>query len=537
MDFIAEVVRYLFSPFMFEGALITLGIGVAAMAGGLVLGLFLALMRLSRFRLVSAVAAFYIWIFRGTPQLLQLVFLFDALPRLGVTMSPITTAIIGFALNEAAFAGEIIRGGISSVQKNQRLAAASLGMSPTLTLLRVVLPQALRSIVPALGNDFVNVVKMTSLASVIAVSELTLRSQQIVASTFEFFPVFTAAAVYYLIATTALSALQRLVERRLDPTIRADRDTMLSRLLGVRLGRRGPKDERSEEQEEHLPVAAEARPVGPEPSKIAEAIRREIDDAAPVAEPFLSCVGLQKSYGSRTVIRNVDLHVGSGEVVVLMGPSGSGKSTVLRLIDHLESVDGGEITVGGRLIGYRRVKGALVPTRQVHRERVAAGVGMVFQSFNLFDHMTVLENLMEAPLRVLGEPAGEVRERALMLLEAVGLRDHADDYPHSLSGGQAQRAAIARTLTMRPKLILFDEPTSALDPELVGDVLKVMRALGEAGLTMLVVTHEVQFARDVADRVVFMDGGVVVEEGSPQDVLGSPKEVRTRQFLHRVLGE
>ncbi|WP_341953656.1 amino acid ABC transporter permease/ATP-binding protein [Salinibacterium sp. TMP30] len=537
MDFISEVARYLFSTFMLEGAFITIGIGIAAMAGGLVFGLLLALMRLSRFRPVSAIAAFYIWVFRGTPQLLQLVFLFDALPRLGITMSPIMTAIVGFALNEAAFAGEIVRGGINSVQKNQRLAAASLGMSPTLTLFRVVLPQALRSIVPALGNDFVNVVKMTSIASVIAVSELTLRSQQIVASTFEFFPVFTAAAIYYLVATSILGAMQRSLERRLDPTV-APSESMARRLVGLGMRRRvvGARPDGEPEDAERI-VPIEARQIGPNPTKIAEAISREIAVSTPVLEPFLSCKSLEKSYGSRQVIKDVNLEVMSGEVVVLMGPSGSGKSTILRLIDHLETVDGGEILVGGRHIGYRANKGKLVPTRHVHQERVDAGVGMVFQSFNLFEHMTVLENLIEAPVRVLGESREVVRERALLLLEGVGLRDHANDYPHSLSGGQAQRAAIARTLTMRPKLILFDEPTSSLDPELVSDVLEVIRALADAGLTMLVVTHEVQFARDVADRVVFMDGGVVVEQGTPSEVLSNPQHARTRQFLHRVLGE
>ncbi|WTA64024.1 amino acid ABC transporter ATP-binding protein [Streptomyces niveus] len=245
--------------------------------------------------------------------------------------------------------------------------------------------------------------------------------------------------------------------------------------------------------------------------------------------------GVHKRFGQLEVLRGIDLDVRAGEVVVMLGPSGSGKSTFLRCINHLEQIDAGSIHVGGRLIGHR-VSGSRVHhlrPREVTRQR--RDIGMVFQHFNLFPHQTVLGNVMEAPVGVLRVPKAEAKKTALALLERVGLSDKAAAYPRQLSGGQQQRVAIARALAMRPKLMLFDEPTSALDPELVGEVLGTMRDLARDGLTMIVVTHEVGFAKEVADRVVFMDGGRVLESGSPQDVLDRPSNPRTRAFLSRFL--
>ncbi|WP_280888822.1 amino acid ABC transporter ATP-binding protein [Streptomyces sp. LBL] len=245
--------------------------------------------------------------------------------------------------------------------------------------------------------------------------------------------------------------------------------------------------------------------------------------------------GVHKRFGHLEVLRGIDIDVREGEVVVLMGPSGSGKSTFLRCINHLEQIDAGSIHVGGRLIGHR-TSGSRVHhlrPREVTRQR--RDIGMVFQHFNLFPHQTVLGNVVEAPVGVLRVPKAEARKTALALLERVGLSDKADAYPRQLSGGQQQRVAIARALAMRPKLMLFDEPTSALDPELVGEVLATMRDLARDGLTMIVVTHEVGFAKEVADRVVFMDGGRVLESGTPEDVLDRPSNPRTRAFLGRFL--
>jgi polar amino acid transport system ATP-binding protein len=254
-----------------------------------------------------------------------------------------------------------------------------------------------------------------------------------------------------------------------------------------------------------------------------------------MTEPMVRIRGLTKRYGGREVLRGIDLDVPTGSVMCIIGPSGSGKSTLLSCINHLERIDGGKVWVGGELVGYREHKGRLyeLPERQVARMRQR--VGMVFQQFNLFPHMTALRNIMEAPMRVRRVPAAEARQRAMGLLERVGLASRYAQFPAQLSGGEQQRVAIARALAMDPQLMLFDEPTSALDPELVGEVLAVMKDLARSGMTMVVVTHELAFAREVGDALTFMDDGMVVERGHPRAVLSAPQEQRTREFLSRVL--
>ncbi|NJA57743.1 amino acid ABC transporter ATP-binding protein [Streptomyces sp. NEAU-H3] len=245
--------------------------------------------------------------------------------------------------------------------------------------------------------------------------------------------------------------------------------------------------------------------------------------------------GVHKSFGKQEVLRGIDLTVRAGEVTVVLGPSGSGKSTLLRTINHLEKVDRGTVHVDGELIGYRRRGDTLheLREREVLRQRTA--IGFVFQNFHLFPHLTVEENIVEAPVAALGVPVRQARERAKRLLERVGLGEKAGAYPRTLSGGQQQRVAIARALAIEPRLLLFDEPTSALDPELVGEVLDVIRDVASQGATMIVVTHEIGFAREVADTVVFMDEGRIVEQGTPGDVLGRPREERTKGFLSKGL--
>jgi len=245
--------------------------------------------------------------------------------------------------------------------------------------------------------------------------------------------------------------------------------------------------------------------------------------------------GVRKSYGTNLVLRGVDLEVQQGEVMCIIGPSGSGKSTFLRCINHLEKIDAGRLTVDGQLVGYREHRGRLYELRDKEISERRAQVGMVFQHFNLFPHMTVLENVTIGPVRVKKEEKVLAEERARVLLAQVGLAEKAFVYPRQLSGGQQQRVAIARALGMQPKLMLFDEPTSALDPELVGDVLGVMRDLAERGMTMVVVTHEMGFAREVGDSLVLMDEGSVVERGVPRDVLSKPQQERTKHFLSRIL--
>jgi polar amino acid transport system ATP-binding protein len=251
--------------------------------------------------------------------------------------------------------------------------------------------------------------------------------------------------------------------------------------------------------------------------------------------PLVRASGATKTFGDVHALRGVDLEVGHGEVVCLMGPSGSGKSTFLRCINHLEKLSSGDLTVAGHRVGYRRRGTKLYELRDRDVARTRTEIGMVFQAFNLFAHMTVLENIAEAPIQVRKVPRARAREDALALLDRVGLADKADAYPAQLSGGQQQRVAIARALAMHPRLMLFDEPTSALDPELVGEVLAVMRELAREGMTMIVVTHEMGFAREVADRVVFMDEGRVIESGPPEQIFDSAREERTRAFVSRIL--
>lgn len=244
---------------------------------------------------------------------------------------------------------------------------------------------------------------------------------------------------------------------------------------------------------------------------------------------------VRKSFGSNEVLKGITLQVEKGEVLCLLGPSGSGKSTFLRCINHLETINGGRLYVDGQLMGFREKGDTIHELKPNAISLQRSEIGMVFQRFNLFPHLTALENVIEAPIGVKKQSKTEASAKATELLKSVGLSDKANHYPAQLSGGQQQRVAIARALAMEPKLMLFDEPTSALDPELVGDVLDVMRKLAKSGMTMIVVTHEIGFAREVADRVVFMDGGVVVEDGTPSQVIDKPKNSRTKAFINSVL--
>ena len=251
--------------------------------------------------------------------------------------------------------------------------------------------------------------------------------------------------------------------------------------------------------------------------------------------PMVEARNIQKSFGTVEVLKGIDMVVDRGEVVCLIGPSGSGKSTFLRCINHLETINAGMMSVDGEPVGYEKRGNLLYELRESQAAARRAQIGMVFQHLNLFEHKTALKNVMEGPVVVRRMRRSRAKELAMAQLEKVGLAHKADAYPSELSGGQQQRVAIARALAMEPKLLLFDEPTSALDPELVGEVLETMRALAREGMTMVVVTHEMSFARDVADRVVFMDGGVVVESGPSRDVIGNPQNARTREFLGNVL--
>jgi polar amino acid transport system permease protein len=376
---------------------------------------------------------------------------------------------------------------------------------------------------------------MTSIASVIFVDELTFRAQQIVGDNFKFFTVFSAAGILYLEMTSAVAGVQILLERRFNLEIdrTAQGRSPWRRLFGFAVGPAAAADAVSAASGPNSPTDASATSF--EYAQIQSASDAPTDAKPSRNRPFVECRNVHKSYGSREVLRGVNIDVNRGEVVTIMGPSGSGKSTLLRLVNHLETLDQGEILVSGRHVGYYTAAGGeLHPVRDVSKARADARIGMVFQHFNLFDHMTALQNVEEAPVSVYGEKPEKARALAMNLLKVVGLQHHANHLPHRLSGGQQQRVAIARALAVSPRLMLFDEPTSALDPELVGEVLAVMRRLANMGMTMMVVTHEVRFAREVADRVIFMDEGQIVEQGPPSVVLDNPKQERTRRFLQMV---
>jgi len=527
MDLFAH---YLTLPYLLQGIAITLEVTALGLAGGLLMGLVLASMQLSRFRALSMLARTYAIIFRGTPLILQMVFAYDALPQLGLKLTAVAAAGLALAANEAPFIAEIIRAGILGVESGQVSAGQALGMTPSVLMQRIIAPQAIRTMVPAMGNEAVTALKNSSLASFIAVQELTLRSTQLASSTFDFFSIFFASGVMYLFLTGGISALQLAAEALLDLDRPGPRQ-LLSRFLAPW------------RREWLVPAtpAASSPPVTQDESTAAEFTVTPANKVAPTWETRAASLvnrpvavevhDLHKHYGEQAVLDGLDLTIRAGEVIALLGPSGSGKSTLLRCINRLESWDSGTIQVSHRSLD-RNENGKLLTPRAIARARADIGVGMVFQQFNLFSHLTALENVA-GPLRwVYGQSKPEAHRRATELLERVGLMHRAHALPRHLSGGQQQRVAIARAIAPNPSVLLLDEPTSALDPELVNEVLEVIRRLAiEDHLTMIISTHQLRFAQEVADRVVFLNGGVVAEQGPAHEVLTRPKHPVTARFL------
>jgi polar amino acid transport system permease protein len=524
--------HYLGLPYLLKGIGFTVAVTGLGLAGGVLVGLVLASMQLSRVGPLAAIARGYTVIFRGTPLILQLVFAYDALPHIGLKLSAMAAAGLALAANEGPFIAEILRSGVLGVDRGQVVAGQALGMTPWVLMRRVIAPQAIRTMVPALGNESVSALKNSSLASVIAVDELTLRSTQLASSTFDFFSIFFASGLIYLLLTGAISVIQLIVEGALDldrPATSNGFVRFFMRLFGPRSASPAAKSAANASAQGLITSASDESPLAivrapmPDRAERYAALARE--------GPAVQVRGLQKRYGEQIVLNGFDLTVRSGEVVALLGPSGSGKSTLLRCINHLESWDSGDIRVEGRRIGFR-VDGRPSNQHELANERASVGVGMVFQQFNLFSHLSACENVA-GPLRwVHGMAPANADRRARELLERVGLSHRADALPRHLSGGQQQRVAIARALAPNPRVLLLDEPTSALDPELVGEVLDVIQRLAiEDGLTMIISTHQLRFADEVADRVVFLSGGSVVEEGPAHEVLTQPRHPLTAKFL------
>jgi polar amino acid transport system permease protein len=541
---VSTFIHYLTLPYLLSGALVTLEITAGAFVVGLVGGLILAAIQLSGLPVLPLVVRLYAVITRGTPLLLQLLFVYDVLPSAGITISAADTAILVLGVNTSTFFSEIMRGSVTSLDRGQFMAARSLGFPPWQTARRIVAPQAARIALPQMANQVVVLILASSLASTISVSELTLRSQSLASSSFQILPVYTAAAVMYLVLTWVVSAVQLWLEWVLDLDRDAEKPSwrilatrwsglVRSTSTGVLTGR--PSTPVPSTPVPATPAAADhpsagaglvaSRPGHDDPDRSRAAAPKDPDGTV-----LVKVSDLHKSYRGVPALNGIDLEVREGEVVAIIGRSGCGKSTLLRTIARLEPVDSGDVQFSGASFGTD-AKGKLLRGGALARAHSNVRIGMVFQHFELFQHMTAVQNVMSAPRYVYRQPEAAARDRAEKILENVGLSSHMRKRPHQLSGGQQQRAAIARALAIDPRLMLLDEPTSALDAEMVNEVLTVIRSLASSGMTMIIATHELPFAREVADRIVFMDAGQVVEHGPPAQILLNPSTAKAREFL------
>ncbi|CDZ53887.1 amino acid ABC transporter permease/ATP-binding protein [Neorhizobium galegae] len=504
---------------------------------GFILGTGLALARVSRSPLLVGVSWTYIWIFRSIPLIVLLLvlnnlgYLYETItvgvPYTGINffswnttqlITPFAAAVLGLTLNQAAFASEIIRGGILSVDQGQLEAASALGLPRSRQASRIILPQAMRSILPTAFNDIIGLAKGTSQVYILALPELFYTIQIIYRRNLEVIPLLMVATVWYLVILTVLSIIQHHIERHYARgALRNPPPSIFSSLY-----------------RRFMPQVAAAAPQAAETA--VKAVQRRTE-AAPLRSRGgeVTIHGVSKSFGQLKVLDGVTLSVPAGSVTTILGQSGSGKSTLLRSINHLERVNDGFIAIDGELIGYRQDGETLYELKEKDILKRRVEVGMVFQNFNLFPHLTVLENVIEAPVTVRRIAREQAETEALDLLARVGLSDKANAYPRQLSGGQQQRVAIARALALKPKVLLFDEPTSALDPELVGEVLDVIKELARSGTTLIIVTHEIGFAREVSNLVVFMEQGRILETGTPDKVFSHPEHPRTAEFLAKVL--
>ena len=470
-----------------SGLAVTAVISVFSALFGTALGFGLCMVRRSRNRLASGLAAAFIRLIQGVPVLVLLMVLFYVVFA-RTRLDGVAVAIAAFSINFGVYVSEMIRTGINAVDAGQWEAASALGFGRVKTFTKVIAPQAARHILPVYRGEFISMVKMTSVVGYIAVQDLTKASDLIRSRTLDaFLPLIVTAAIYFLLAW-ALTAVLGVMERRIDPK-RRRRELKGIQTTGTRQGTERP------------------------PERTAE------------TGPVIQISHLKKAYPNVTPLKDVNAEIRSGEVISIIGPSGTGKSTLLRCLNRLETPTDGSVVVFGQ---------ELTTAKAAQLGAVRRRMGMVFQSFNLFAHLTIIENIMLGPVELLGCSRQEAYDRGMELLRKVGLGEKALNYPDELSGGQRQRAAIARTLAMGPEIVLFDEPTSALDPTMVGEVLAVIRGLATQGLTMLIVTHEMKFARDVSTRVFYMDQGVIYEDGTPEQVFGHPKTDRCQAFVLRL---
>ncbi|SAL04305.1 polar amino acid ABC transporter inner membrane subunit [Caballeronia calidae] len=481
-----------------NAALLVIKLSLASWLISIVAGFLLALGKQSIWRPVQLFCRGYVWFFRSLPLLVLLIFVYN-LPQMfpwtgSFSSNPFWAGLIALTLSETAYIAEIHRGGLSGVARGQLEAGRALGIGYFGLQRLVVLPQAFRVALPALVNEYISIVKLTSLVSVISLEEILLVGERLYTQNFKVLETMLAVAVYYVVIVTVFGYLLGWLEKHIDFTRRSG-DVHNGQLV-------------ANEKVIPIQVASEARK----------------------ATPAIEAHNVHKRYGSHHVLRGIDLKVMSGEVVSIIGPSGSGKTSLIRTLNGLEIIDDGNVELNSKPFLTTKEHAATRKAR-AHFHDGILHIGMVFQSFNLFPHRTVLENVTLAPQYHSKLKGEELDRHGMRLLHKVGMAAHANKYPHQLSGGQQQRVAIARALAMEPSIVLFDEPTSALDPELVGEVLRVIEDLASEGMTMIIVTHEIDFAMKVSDRVLFMEGGLVAHDLPPSGYREMPRDSRVGRFL------
>ncbi len=465
------------------------------------IGFILAQAKLSDKTVISLAASGYIWFFRSLPLLVLLIFV-SCLPQIfpstrTVLSSAFITGLISLVLSEAAYMAEIHRGGLISVPPGQSEAAKSLGLKFFGLQRLIIVPQALKISMPTLANEFVTIVKLTSLVSVVSLAEILVVGQRLYTQNFLVLETMAAVAFYYIMIVTVFSSALQWIEKRSDVRFKAQKiGTINDEEIRKRIGQNLKFPDLSDQNDDALALDAQK---------------------------------LSKAYGSQQVLTDISLKVKNGEVISIIGPSGSGKTTFIRLLNGLEKANQGEIFLHGKKFIHAEQKPSGHSTFWQDRSMIV-DIGMVFQSFNLFHHLTVLDNVLLAALYHKRGTRAQLTPYAYAYLDKVGMAHHALKYPHQLSGGQQQRVAIARTMMMQPRIILFDEPTSALDPEMVGEVLDVIKNLAQAGTTLVIVTHEMRFAFDISDRIVFMEGGSIICDSTPEELLQG-SVLRVNNFL------
>lgn len=507
--------------YLLGGIKITVFITFLGLVGGAAFGIVLAGLQHSRIRFLALVAKLYVGIFRGTPLILQMVFAYDALPYIGIRLPGLFAAGLALAANEAPFISELIRSALSSVGKGQVMAAETLGLTKLQRSFYIVWPQAFRAALPGLGNETISTLKNSALAMVIAVPELTLRSTQLASSTFDFFSVFFAAGVWYLVLTGVVSLAQETFERILN-------HESYNPIMNIKYFKNFFKSNTNKAKIKELPDQV-ANLVE---MKIIESRVDYVDVRDKIPNDYIEIHNLYKSYSGNPAIENINLTLPTGTTTVLLGSSGAGKSTLLRCLGLIELPDAGIMRIGTRSFSFDKDKRSFFDGNKLTEERKAGGITMVFQNFNLFEHLTATENVMLALTSTYNIPKEYAKAISIETLHSVGLKSHENKLPKHLSGGQQQRVAIARALVIRPKVLLMDEPTSALDPESVNSVIDLVNVLKcNKELSIVITTHQLKLASCLGDNVVFMKNGGIVESGKSDDVLQNPSNPQTIRFI------